>query len=108
MGVVALRPCFRECELCVCTAAAVTEACALAAGGEERARRHLVELFPADGAVLLLAQHPHLGGATVTHRVIALPHREHVDVLAAQHTCALHVFLKGGFHTVRRHWLCVL
>lgn len=69
---------------------------------------HLVELLPADGAVFLLAQHPHLGGAAVTHRVIALPHREHVDVLAAQHTCALRVLLRGVFHTERRHWLCVL
>lgn len=32
---------------------------------------HLVELLPADCAVLLLAQHPHFGGAAVTHRVIA-------------------------------------
>lgn len=37
--------------------------------------------------------------------MIALPHREHVDVLAAQHAA---VSLSGGLHTVGRHWLCVL
>lgn len=74
----------------------------------EKKRRHLVKLFPADGAVALLAQHPHLGGAAITHRVIAFPHREYVDVLAAQHTRALCVFLRGGFHIVKRHWSCVV
>lgn len=74
----------------------------------EEKRRHLVKLFPANGAVALLAQHPHLGGAAVTHRVIAFPHRVYIDVLAAQHARALCVFLLGGFHDVKRHWSCVV
>ena len=36
---------------------------------------HLAQLLAAHGAVPLLAQHPHLGGAAVAHRVVAAPQR---------------------------------
>lgn len=61
---------------------------------EWRRTAYLVELLPADGAVLLLAQHPHFGGAAVTHRVIAFSEGEYIDFLAAQNTLLLW-FLSG-------------
>lgn len=53
---------------------------------------HLVELLPADGAVLLVAQHPHFGGAAVTNRVVAFSQGEDTDFLAAQDAVLLGLF----------------
>lgn len=46
---------------------------------------HLAQLLAAHGAVALLAQHPHLGGAAVAHRVVAAAQRSGLQVAAAQH-----------------------
>ena len=46
---------------------------------------HLAQLLAAHGAVALLAQHPHLGGAAVAHRVVAAAQRRGLQVPAAQH-----------------------
>ena len=55
-------------------------------------KAHLVELLPADGAVLLVAQHPHLGGAAVTNRVVAFSQGEDIYFLAAQDAVLLCFF----------------
>lgn len=49
------------------------------------ARRHLAQLLAAHGAVPLLAQHPHLGGAAVARRVVAAAQRRGLQVPAAQY-----------------------
>lgn len=46
---------------------------------------HLAQLLAAHGAVPLLAQHPHLGGAAVAHRVVAAAQRRGLQVPAAQY-----------------------
>ena len=46
---------------------------------------HLAQLLAAHGAVPLLAQHPHLGGAAVAHRVVAAAQRCGLQVPAAQY-----------------------
>lgn len=58
-------------------------------------KHHLVELLPADSAVLLIAQHPHLGGAAVTNGMVTFSQGEDLDLLAAQNTVLLRVFCRG-------------
>lgn len=67
-------------------------------GARVAAEGYLVQRLSAHGAVLLVAERPHLGGAAVAHGVVALPHGEHLHLLTAQHADLLRFLGHRGTH----------
>ena len=56
--------------------------------GHVLGEHNLVEVSATEGALLLLADDPHLGGADVTYRMVTLAYTEHLN--------AAHTQLAGG------------
>lgn len=55
--------------------------------GFDLSRKHnLWQILPADGTLVLPAEHPHPGAALVTYRMLAHADAVNVDILVAHHT----------------------